>query len=284
MPPNPENFNPWAAMPFHFWSVVYFVFGTIVGSFLNVCIYRWTREDEDLSVISPRSFCVSCRKPIVWYDNVPLLSYLLLRGRCRQCLEPISLRYPVVEALTAFAFLGFVFWHGPTLVALKYCLFSALLIALVFADLEARILPDELTLGGTLAGIVLAGVVPVDDAVAETLLALLGLEPGPRLASIAEAALGAALPPVFLWLGGFLYEKIRGREGLGFGDVKMLAMIGAFLGLRESLWTLIVGSLAGSILGLLYILITRRDPSTYELPFGTFLGAAALGVAAYASA
>jgi leader peptidase (prepilin peptidase)/N-methyltransferase len=254
-----------------------FLFGLVIGSFLNVCIYRWPR---DLSVVRPRSHCTNCEKTIAWYDNVPLVSYLLLGGRCRYCRARISARYPAVELLTGLLFFYFVYTLGPALAALKMCVFAAMLVALVFSDLEERILPDELTLGGTLAGLAFAAIVPVPDISAHALLWMLGVEVGSgRWQSMAESAVGAGLPALFLWGGGWIYYKVRHREGLGFGDVKLIAMVGAFLGLRGALLTLILGSITGSILGYGYIKATGKDAATYELPFGTFLGAAGLAVA-----
>src|SRR5262249_29850055 len=157
-------------------------------------------------------------------------------------------------------------------------LLGALLIGLIFSDLEARILPDEFTLGGTLLGIAIAWFVPTEDVIAHALLTMSGAHWSERRLSVAESLLGAVVPAVFLWFGGALFKRIRHKEGLGFGDVKMMAMVGAFLGLRGALLTLIVGSVIGSVIGLLFILVRRKDPSTYELPFGAFLGAAALAV------
>jgi leader peptidase (prepilin peptidase)/N-methyltransferase len=251
------------------------LFGLLIGSFLNVCIYRMP---QDLSVVAPRSFCIACKHPIAWYDNVPVLSYLLLRGRCRYCKAAISARYPVVELLTGVLFFFYVWRLGPTLAAVKFCVYGALLVGLVFADLEERILPDELTLGGAAAGLVFALFVPVNDGIAGALLWLAGAQLSPRWISVTEAALGAALPSFFLWFGGWLYLRLRHREGLGLGDVKLMAMVGAFLGLHGALLTLIVGSVLGSVIGYAYIRITHKDPSSYELPFGTFLGAAGIAV------
>jgi len=258
-------------------AILAFLFGLVIGSFLNVCIYRWPR---DLSVVRPRSHCTKCGKTIAWYDNVPLVSYALLRGRCRHCRARIPLRYPAVELLTAMLFFFFVYGLGATLAAVKMCAFTAMLLALVFSDLEQRILPDELTLGGTAVGLAFAAVVPMPGYIAQLLVWPLGvnLEPG-RVQSLADAALGAALPALFLWGGGWLYYQVRHREGLGFGDVKLIAMVGSFLGLQGALITLILGSLSGSVLGYGYIKATGKDPSTYELPFGTFLGLAGLAVA-----
>ena len=246
--------------------------GLLIGSFLNVCIYRMPR---DISVVSPRSFCPECDRPIAWYDNIPLLSYFLLRGRCRKCGERIPLRYPVVELLTAVAFFCAVRMLGVSAAGLKFCAFSAIVIALVFSDLEERILPDEFTIGGAAIGVIFAAYVPFNFAITR----LLFIRPeNPRLVSMGESLFAALFCGGTLWLVGTLYQKIRHREGLGFGDVKMVAMIGAFLGLQGALMTLIVGSLLGALVGLCYIWFTGKDASTYELPFGTFLGAAALAV------
>jgi len=253
--------------------VLAFLAGLLIGSFLNVCIFRLPR---DLSVVAPRSFCPACEKTIAWYDNIPVLSYVLLRGRCRHCGEHITLRYPLVELATGLAFALCVAGLGLTLPALKYSVFSAILITLIACDLEERILPDEFTLGGTLVGLVFSAFVPLEFGLARILLPISVGEPW---VSVGESALGAAFASGAIWLVAVIYQKVRHREGLGLGDVKMIAMIGSFLGLRQAMLTLIVASLFGAVSGLLYILITRKDASTYELPFGTFLGLAALAVA-----
>jgi leader peptidase (prepilin peptidase)/N-methyltransferase len=153
------------------------------------------------------------------------------------------------------------------------CIFSAMLVALMFSDLEKRILPDELTKGGILIGLIFSFFVPVPDVTAQSILWLCGVpDLPPKFQSVAESLFGALLPTGFLWLGGWLYWKIRKREGLGLGDVKLIAMVGAFLGMRGALLTLVMGSLSGSLLGTLYIKATRQEMATYELPFGTFLG------------
>lgn len=248
-----------------FEMIVAFLAGLLIGSFLNVCIYRLPR---DLSVVAPRSYCPHCETTIAWYDNIPVLSFLVLRGRCRHCRKGIPLRYPLVELATATAFAICVASlktnsGGPSLAAVKWCVFSALLIALIASDLEERILPDEFTLGGTVLGLIFAALAPFDH----------------RMISLAASAFGAVVASGALWLVGWLYKKIRHREGLGLGDVKMLAMMGAFLGAPDTLLAVIAGSAFGAATGLAYILVTRKDPSTYQLPFGTFLGAAALGIA-----
>jgi leader peptidase (prepilin peptidase) / N-methyltransferase len=253
-----------------------FLFGLLIGSFLNVCIHRWTRGR---SVVRPRSHCVRCRKPIAWYDNVPVLSYIVLGGKCRYCKRHISIRYPLVELGTALLFFYLVWKLGPTVEALKMCIFTAMLWALVFCDLEKRILPDEFTLGGAILGLVFAWFVAVPDITAQAVLWMFGFSISGKPQSLAEAAFGSLLPAAFLWGGGWVYEKIRHREGLGLGDVKLIIMVGAFLGLRGALQTLILGSVSGSILGYGYIKATHQDTSTYELPFGTFLGLAGLAVA-----
>jgi leader peptidase (prepilin peptidase)/N-methyltransferase len=284
-------------------AILAFFAGLLIGSFLNVCVFRMPR---DLSVVRPRSFCPACEKTIAWYDNVPLLSYLLLRGKCRYCGWRIPVRYPLVELLTGVAFAICFAALGPTLPAFKYALFSAMLIALIATDMEERILPDEFTLGGTLAGLVLAWFVPVDP---EGLIGyLLRQSFGPHGASLMEAAVGAGVSSGSIWFVGWLFLKIRHREGMGLGDVKMIAMIGSFLGLEATLRTLIVASLFGAIVGPPAIVFTRRKlirrlaqwlgrrpPEKvsrrnvfrapiavvfrYQLPFGSFLGAAALAVA-----
>jgi leader peptidase (prepilin peptidase) / N-methyltransferase len=247
--------------------------GLLIGSFLNVCIYRLPL---DLSVVAPRSFCPNCDKPIAWYDNIPLLSYAILGGRCRRCRDRISWRYPLVELLTAAVFCYAVYRLGLTPATIKFCLYGAILITLIFSDLEEQILPDEFTKGGAIAGILFAVFVPLPPGL---LSLFIPASAGQRVQSVAESIFAAAFCAGALWLVAILYEKLRHKEGLGFGDVKMVAMIGAFVGLQAAMLTLIVGSLLGSIVGLLYIWITGKDASTYELPFGSFLGIAALGVA-----
>jgi leader peptidase (prepilin peptidase)/N-methyltransferase len=249
------------------------LFGLLIGSFLNVCIYRWPL---DQSVVKPRSHCIHCKKTIAWYDNIPLVSFVVMGGQCRYCHARISFRYPVVELATGLLFFYWVFTDGLTLLAVKMCIFTGMLVALIFCDLEERILPDEFTLGGTLLALGFAAFVRVPDIYAPAFLWRIGMNAPERVRWVLESALGAALPAFFLWGGGWLYQKVRHREGLGLGDVKLIAMVGAFLGMGNALATLIVGSLTGSILGYTYIKLTHKDPSTYELPFGTFLGLAAL--------
>ncbi len=252
------------------------LFGLLIGSFLNVCIHRWPRGR---SVVRPRSHCVRCRKTIAWYDNVPVVSYLVLGGKCRYCGRHISVRYPLVELATGLLFFTFVLTMGPTLLAIKMCVLAAILIALIFTDIEKRILPDELTLGGTVIGLAFAALVPVNDLATGPLLWLLGVSWTGRGEWLLEAAAGAIVPALFLWVGGWIYEKLRHREGLGLGDVKLMMMVGSFLGLQATLMTLLAGSVLGTVVSLLYISAAKKDAASYELPFGSFLGGAGLLVA-----
>lgn len=249
------------------------LFGLLIGSFLNVCIHRMPR---DLSVVHPRSRCPQCETPIAWYDNVPLFSWLVLGGRCRNCDTRISFRYLLVELLTGICFGIGVWVFGPGLQAVKVCVFTAIMIDLIFTDLEERILPDEFTLGGTLVGILFAAVIPASNSLLELILPW---SLPPVWWSVLEALATAAFLSTVLWLIGFFYGLIRKREALGLGDVKMIACIGAFLGLSSALLALLAGSLLGSIISLTYIRLTGKNPETYQLPFGTFLGTGALVVA-----
>jgi leader peptidase (prepilin peptidase)/N-methyltransferase len=253
------------------------LFGLLIGSFLNVCIYRWTR---DLSVVAPRSACPMCGHLIAWYDNVPVLSFLLLRGRCRNCQAAIPWTYPTVELLTGLFFTYFVAIGGLNPASLKDCLFAAIMIGLIFSDLDTRLLPDEFTVGGLFAGLVFAIFVPLPPTMFGFFVELAGLHPGLRVTSLGEAVLGALIPAGAMWTLGWIFEKIRHKEYLGFGDVKMIAMMGAFLGISGAIVTLLFGSLLGSVGGYAWMKLTRKDPATYYLPFATFLGAAALIVVA----
>lgn len=251
-------------------TILAFLAGLLIGSFLNVCIFRLP---QDLSIVRPRSYCPNCERTVCWYDNIPLLSYALLGARCRHCRWRIPWRYPAVELLTGALFAGAVLRFGLTPEALKWSIFAAIIVELTFSDADSRILPDEFTLGGAVAGVLLAIWIPMPQGiVAAVLLPVLGR----ASLSVAEALLGAAFASGALWLVGWLYQKIRHREGLGFGDVKMIALMGAFLGLHQTLVVLIIGSVMGSVVGLGYILVARKDASSYELPYGTFLGIASL--------
>lgn len=256
-------------MTLYFLSLAFLV-GLLFGSFLNVCIYRIPR---DLSIVAPRSFCPECGHQLSWPLNLPLASFLFLRGRCRFCAQPISLRYPIVELVTGALFLLIAKRYALTPEALRWMAFDSLLIVLFFTDLEERLLPDELTLGGLLLGLVFAVLMPRPGGLAQLVLPATSAPPWQSLFNAALAAGALALP---IWLIGALYGRIRNRTALGLGDVKLLAMLGAFLGLRDGLAALTIASVTGAVTGLSLLLFTKREAASYELPFGSFLCAAAI--------
>jgi len=254
-------------------AVFVFVFGLIIGSFLNVCIVR---IPGGKSIILPASACVKCGAPIRPYDNVPVVSYLLLRGKCRKCKNPISAMYPVVEFLTGLLFLGCYEVFGLTAEVLKWAIFSAIMIVLVFTDLRERILPDVVNFTGLGLGLLLSFfTTPVDGTALALTRRIFEFPPPAPVLSFVDALLGAAAGSGLLWLVSEVYFRLRGREGMGMGDVKMMLMAGAFLGLKRTLLTIFTGSVLGSVLGVI-VIVARRKDSDYELPFGTFLGMAAL--------
>ena len=253
------------------------VFGLLLGSFANVCI---TRMAADESVVKPRSHCRDCGRMIAWYDNIPVLSFLLLRAKCRHCQAPIPWRYPVVEALTGAWFWAAVHWSGAGWAGAKWCLFGFILIALSVIDLEERILPDEFTLGGWLAGLAFAVVAPPHMGIISFVL---GLQ-SPVMAGLAEAGLASIAVALLLWLVGWSYQRLnrlwkREIDPLGDGDPRMLGMMAAFLGFENTILALIVAGVSGSVLGLAWTVWTRKRILSYELPFGLFLGAGGLLVA-----
>jgi leader peptidase (prepilin peptidase)/N-methyltransferase len=231
------------------------LFGLAVGSFLNVCIHRLPREQ---SLVWPSSHCPGCQAPLGWYDNIPLVSYILLRGRCRRCGMRISPMYPAVELATALLFAGAFVTFGSVLLISRLVFGCAMLVLLVI-DLQHRILPNVITLPGIVAGFAFSLVSP----------------PG-WVSSLAGIVAGGGV----LLLLSEAYYRVRGEEGLGMGDVKMLAMIGAFLGWQLMLVTLVLSSCLGSVVGLSLIALKKGDMK-YALPFGSFLaiGAAVAGVA-----
>ncbi len=280
--------------PSTFFTAAAFVFGLVFGSFLNVCIYRMPRG---LSVVAPRSACPNCKRPIAAYDNIPVLSWLLLRGRCRHCNTPISPRYLGVELLTGILFAACVWVFGPTLVAGKYAAFAFLLLGLIFTDCENRLLPDLLTLPGFFLGLAFSLVVPI-NGLFEYLYAA---DFNWRALSLLDALLAAFIGGGFVWAAGELYFRMRGIAGMGFGDVKLLLMIGAFMGIRMSVFTIFAASVGAAVIGVAMfpavyrkrqkaISLKRRFPDENErrheaydstmrcmrLPFGSFLGAATL--------
>jgi leader peptidase (prepilin peptidase) / N-methyltransferase len=250
-----------------------FLLGLIVGSFLNVCILR---IPADKSIVLPASSCPKCGKPIAPYDNIPVLSWLFLGGKCRNCKAKISMMYPAVELLTGILFLSSYLVFGLTIETLKWTVFAALLVVLTITDLRERILPDEVNFFGLGAGLLFSVFTEPVDGTSLWLANRWFDFPPPQMAlSVADAILGAIAGSGLLWIVAEGYLKLRGREGMGFGDVKMMAAVGAFLGLKRTLMTVLVGSLLGSIIGILVIAISKKGRD-YELPFGTFLGAGAL--------
>jgi leader peptidase (prepilin peptidase)/N-methyltransferase len=282
-----------------FVAAAIFVYGLCFGSFLNVCIYRMPRGK---SVVSPRSSCPNCGDMIPLYHNLPVISWLLLRGKCRNCKQPISPRYLVIELLTGLLFLGCYTHFGLTLVALKCAVLGYLLLGLVFTDAETKLLPDAMTLPGIALGILFSLVVPVNDLASRIFPGMVSTamrgQISWRLWSLSDALLGAAIGSSFLYGAAAIYLRARGVEGMGFGDVKLMALIGAFLGTKLTVLTIFASSLAGSLFGLGTVLAvwlkrTRRieargTPSVdarrrawqsarlalryYEMPFGVFLG------------
>lgn len=223
--------------------------GMAIGSFLNVCIYRLPLNK---SIVWPSSACPSCGREIAWYENIPVISWLALRGKCRTCRAPISARYPLVELLTGAMFLTAFWYYGPTMLFVSRVLLGCALIALFAIDLEHHLLPNVITLPGVVVGFVFSFVSgPAGPGWLSSLLGI--LVGGGILFAVAEA-----------------YYRIRHEEGLGMGDVKMLAMVGAFLGWPATLMTLMMGSIAGSVVGMALI-ASRRGDMKYALPFGTFL-------------
>jgi leader peptidase (prepilin peptidase)/N-methyltransferase len=230
-------------------------FGAIVGSFLNVCIYRLPLGK---SVVWPASACPQCRRELAWYENVPVLSWLALRGRCRTCHVWIGFQYPAVEALTAAMFALAWWMYGPSALFASRVVFGCALLVLFAIDLEHHLLPNTITLPGIVLGFAFS----------------FFAEPGWMSSLIGIVAGGGVL-----YLIAEVYYRVRHEEGLGMGDVKMLAMIGAFVGWKLTLVTLMMASLGGSLIGLV-VIASRRGGMKYALPFGTFL---ALGAAAAAT-
>jgi leader peptidase (prepilin peptidase)/N-methyltransferase len=250
-----------------------FLFGLLIGSFLNVCILR---IPADKSIVAPASSCTKCGKAIAPYDNIPVLSWIFLGGKCRNCKTRISAMYPAVELLTGLLFLGCYLVFGPTADALKWAVFAALLVVLTITDLRERLLPDEVNFFGLGAGLLFSLFTKSLDGTALWLANRWFDFPPPSIVlSFADAVLGAAAGSGLLWIVAEGYFRLRGREGMGLGDVKMMAAVGAFLGLKRTMLTVLLGSLLGSVIGILLIAISKKGRD-YELPFGTFLGAGAL--------
>jgi leader peptidase (prepilin peptidase)/N-methyltransferase len=232
--------------------VIAALFGAVIGSFLNVCILRWGAEPKE-SVIRPPSHCPRCGIGLRWYDNIPIVSWLVLRGRCRGCRAPISVQYPIIELATALIW-GFMVWrYGASLEALRGAAFATVLLGIAMTDARAYIIPDEFSLGGLALGILFA------------------LAAGKQ--ALGVALLGAAVGFGMLWLIAIAGECMFKQEAMGGGDIKMMAMVGAFLGWQGTLLTVFLGALIGSLIFVPLSLIGRKQ----LVPFGIFL---AIGAAA----
>jgi len=233
-------------------GIIVLIFGAIVGSFLNVCIYRLPR---DKSIIVPNSYCPDCKKPIKFYDNIPILSYIILRGRCRHCNAKISIRYPIVEFITALLFLLLYKITGLTIEFCVMMLFVSLLIVISFVDLEFQIIPDILSIGGLIIGLILSFF--------------------RQNFGFFDALFGVLLGGGVLFAIAYGYQLLRKIEGMGGGDIKLIGMIGAYCGIKGVIFTIITGSFFGTIVGIPAMLIKGKD-SKYAIPFGPFLSLGAV--------
>jgi len=223
------------------------VFGATIGSFLNVCIYRLPRHE---SIVWPGSHCPSCGGSIAWYDNVPVLSYLWLGGRCRTCRAPITMRYPLIEAANGAGYVAILWVFGASWTTILYCILFSALLVVTGTDLTHKIIPNVVTVPGIVLGLVgAATVLPV----------------GP-----VNALLGMVVGGGILWALAWASPYLFGKEGMGGGDIKLLAMIGAFLGWKPALLTIMIGSLSGSVIGISLIAFGVMKREDY-IPFGPYL-------------
>lgn len=237
-----------AYMSIHMWlSVFAFIFGAVIGSFLNVCIGRLPKAE---SVVSPPSHCPLCNYQIRWYDNIPLVSYLLLGGKCRSCRARISIQYPLVELLNGLLALALFLRLGPSLTFGALFLFCSALVVITFIDIEHQIIPDEISLSGIVIGFVFSFFLPW-----QTWL---------------NSLLGILLGGGSLLLVAYCYHWLTGKEGMGGGDIKLLAMMGAFLGWKSIPFIIFASSVVGSVVGVTLMLIQKKD-SKLAIPFGPYL-------------
>lgn len=263
-----------------------FLLGLAFGSFLNVCISRIPRDE---SIVAPPSHCRSCGAAIRWYDNIPLASWIFLRGRCRRCGAHISFRYPAVELLTAILFVVCYAAFGPTWLLLKACIFSFLILGLIFMDAETGLLPHEFIYTGVVLGLAFSWA-PVDTGGARFLLKLYGVHV-PHWVGLLDSLLGALVGAGFFYLAWALYYLVRKRHGLGFGDIALMAMVGAFLGLKLTLLVIFLSPLTGVLYAAVLLVMEgfRSAPAnsqqkageaepmlSREIPFGVFLGICSL--------
>jgi len=266
-------FDGTGGLPFQPMLIAVTILGAIIGSFLNVVIHRLPLEE---SIVFPNSRCPSCNAAIRAYDNIPIISYLLLRGRCRACRAPISWRYPAVEALTAGLFATTFLLRSGFSFSLPFdLLFVAAIIALIFIDAEHMILPNAITYPGIALAFIARAIVPNLYGVGVLTEGALAGYPA-WIVSIVGAIIGALVGGGSLWLVGWLWERLRGVEAMGLGDVKMMFMVGAYLGWPLTVLTIFIAVLAGSIVGV--ALMARRGERDMQmlLPFGIFLGLGAL--------
>lgn len=243
-----------------FLYVVVFIFGAVIGSFLNVCIYRIPRKQ---SIVFPSSRCPSCDTPIKAWDNIPIISYVLLRGRCRSCREKISPRYPLVEALNAFLYAAALWRYGPGWDLVVYCVLLSALIVITFIDLDFLIIPDRITIPGIALGLAAGCFILPDPFMRRSLLGY--------KASIA----GAAGAFIFYFLMAELSIRLFKKEGMGGGDIKMMTMIGGFMGWKTAILTTFAGSLLGSLGGIALMVVKGKGRGTL-IPFGPFLATGAV--------
>jgi leader peptidase (prepilin peptidase) / N-methyltransferase len=251
------------------------VFGLVLGSFLNVCIFRLPHR---ASVVRPRSHCPRCSHPIRWYDNIPVLSYVLLRGRCRDCDEPISLIYPVVELATAGLLLLAFHLHGWGAEFMRDAALILMLVIIVFTDLTERRIPHAVTVPGIAIGLVFSWFVPVDSRPLGGLWHLTGIVPPPSVASFAGALAGALVGGGLFYATGEAFYIIRHVQGLGFGDVMLMLMVGVFFGVPLTLLTVLLGSLLAVLVALPFVALDRRRYWRFHWPYGSFLATAAIYV------
>ena len=269
------------------------VAGLIFGSFLNVCISRIPRDE---SILTPGSHCPLCNKPVRWYHNLPVISFLWLRGRCADCRQAISLRYPLVELLTAALFVACYAQFGFSLALLKFCILSFLLLGLIFTDAETGLLPAEFTYTGIALGPFFAWLAPVDSSGTEFLLRVLGLSAtmSARQLSVLDSFVAMLVGAAFFYAIWAVYYLVRKRHGLGFGDIALIAMCGAFLGLKLTLFVLFAAPMLGAVYAICWmgwnaIQVATEPRTAYqsrlstaemlrlgEVPFGVFLGGCSL--------
>ncbi|PIQ88803.1 MAG: prepilin peptidase [Candidatus Omnitrophica bacterium CG11_big_fil_rev_8_21_14_0_20_42_13] len=239
-------------------SIFIFIFGSIVGSFLNVCIYRMPKAE---SIVMPGSRCPCCNNKIQWYDNIPLVSYILLRARCRYCNMSIPARYFIVELITASVFLGLFRYYGLTADFFIYALFFSLLLIASFVDIKYRIIPDEVSLGGLALGLILSFIFPeMQDGVVS------------RIEGIFYSFIGALSASLLTYLIGLIGTLLFRKDAMGFGDVKLMAAIGAFLGWKLAIVAFFIAPFFGAIFGII-VLIQKKG---HLIPYGPFLSLGAV--------